>query len=255
MQTTALDPFGIAVHDLDLREPEAAAQALRPLLDQHGVAVLRDQPVDDAGFVALLEAFGPMTFTAGETPAEGAPMLNVVSNVGRKTPPRSVFHSDTTYVATPPSYTALRPVTLPRAGGATLVCDQCAAFDRLTLAQADALRTARVKHRVTGLEGREEEIWHPLLRRIPGSARVALFLSTPERCIEMEGAGDAAPDIETLYAHSIAGPVYRHEWRPGDILIWDNRSTMHRADHSGVSGDRVMHRGMVSGEAPLPAFG
>ncbi|MEO1390880.1 MAG: TauD/TfdA family dioxygenase, partial [Cyanobacteria bacterium J06634_6] len=46
--------------------------------------------------------------------------------------------------------------------------------------------------------------------------------------------------------------LYRHHWQPGDIVIWDNRCTLHRADHSQVVGDRILHRGLISGEAPIP---
>lgn len=60
-----------------------------------------------------------MTFTEGETPVAGFPDLNVISNVGR-TPPRSVFHVDTSYVRRPPAYTALRAVQIPAQGGETL---------------------------------------------------------------------------------------------------------------------------------------
>lgn len=255
MQITQLKPFGIEVRGLVLTTPTETAGRLRPHLERNGLAVLREQNIDDGVFVAFLEAFGPMVFTDGETSVEHAPMLNVVSNVGRTKPPRSVFHSDTTYVPQPPSFTALRPVLLPEGGGATLVIDQTALYDRLSPQEAAALRHARVKHRVTGLDGRDDEIWHPLLRRHPGTGRIAVFLSTPERCVEMAGAEPSAPDIETLYARSTAPDcVYTHVWEPGDILIWDNRSTMHKADHTGVMGDRVLHRGMVAGEAPIPAF-
>lgn len=250
-----LTPFGIEVVGPVATRDRWPIVKLRSLIERHGVAVLRDQDVDDEGFLALLEGFGPMTFTEGETPVAEAPMLNVVSNVGRTTPPRSVFHSDTSYAPAPPSFTALRPVTLPQAGGKTLFTDQCGAYERLSPAEAEALRHARVQHRVTGLDGRDESIWHPLLRRHPGTGRIALFLSTPERCVAMEDAGPGAPDLADLYARSTAPEViYRHTWRPGDILIWDNRSTMHRADHSDVDGDRVLHRGMVAGETPIPAF-
>lgn len=255
MLTKFLDPFGVEVHELSLVNAKQAADTLRPILEHSGFAVLRNQQIDDAQFVAFLEALGPMVFTDGEKPVENAPMLNVVSNVGRKTPPRSVFHTDTSYVPQPPSFTALRPVTLPELGGATLVSDQCAVYESLSSEEVEALQHARVKHRVTGIDGRDDFIWHPLLRRQPGTDRVSVFLSTPERCVEMEGAGTGAPDLETLYQRSTdAEFVYAHRWQPGDILIWDNRTTMHRADHSGVVGDRVMHRGMVAGEAPVPAF-
>lgn len=255
IEARPLSPFGVEIVGLSLKDGTADAEHLRTQVERHGVAVVRDQFIDDTTFVVLLEELGPMTFTNGETPVAHAPMLNVVSNVGRTTPPRSVFHSDTSYAPAPPSFTALRPVCLPRTGGATLFSDQCGAFDRLSPAETEALRHARVRHRVTGLDGRDDAIWHPLLRRHPGTGRVALFLSTPERCVAMDGAGPGAPDLGTLYARSTAPEfVYRHDWRAGDILIWDNRSTMHRADHADVAGDRVLHRGMVAGEIPIPAF-
>jgi taurine dioxygenase len=255
LETNLLSPFGVEIAGLSLKDGTADAEYLRTQVERHGVAVVRDQFIDDTTFVALLKELGPMTFTQGETPVDHAPMLNVVSNVGRTTTPRSVFHSDTSYAPAPPSFTALRPVTLPREGGATLFSDQCGAYDRLPPVEAEALRHVRVKHRVTGLEGRDESVWHPLLRRHPGTGRIALFLSTPERCVAMEGAEPGAPDIATLYDRATAPDVvYRHDWRPGDILIWDNRCTMHRADHADVAGDRVLHRGMVTGEVPIPAF-
>ena len=53
--------------------------------------------------------------------------------------------------------------------------------------------------------------------------------------------------IEYLYLHSTTEDnTYRHAWSPGDVVIWDNGCVLHRADHSGVVGDRVMHRGMVT---------
>ena len=119
MIATVLDPVGVEVTGLALHEVDHPATGwLRHLLAEHGVVVLRDQAVDDAEFLAFLRRFGSPVFTAGETPVPGHPDLNVVSNVGRTTPPRSVFHVDTSYVARPPAYTALRAVTIPepRAG-------------------------------------------------------------------------------------------------------------------------------------------
>src|SRR6202012_1831965 len=73
---------------------------------------------------------------------------------------------------------------------------------------------------------------------------------TPERCVSISGLADdeARATIEFLYEHSTTAPnTYRHAWSPGDIVMWDNGRVLHRADHAGVTGDRVMHRGMVSG--------
>ena len=106
------------------------------------------QDVDDAGFVAFLEQFGELMFTKGETPVAGFPDLNVISNVGRKTPPRSVFHVDTSYVRQPPAYTALRAVTIPAQGGETLFTNQYRAYE--TLPTDDPRHPRRPDHPARG---------------------------------------------------------------------------------------------------------
>ena len=233
------------------------AEAVRAALGEAGVAVIEGADVSDDAFVAFLEALGPLTFTEGETPLAGQPKLNFVSNVGRARPPRSVFHTDTSYVARPPAYTALKAEQVPEGGGETVFTNQFHAYDRLDDATKARLQGARVLHRVTGVETEgETETWHPLLRRHPVSGRTALFLSTPERCVALELADGSRDDalVAELYAHSTdPAHEWRHRWRPGDIVIWDNRCTLHKADHSAVVGDRVLHRGMVAGEAPLAA--
>lgn len=257
---THLRPFGAETAAVDARDlTEGDVAAIRSALADQGVLVLRGQEIDDAAFVTFLEALGEMTFTKGETPLDGFPMLNRVTNVGRTTKPRSVFHTDTSYVAEPPAYTALRAVDIPAQGGATVFSNQYAAYDTLDASLKARLAGARVRHQVTGLADKgiaDMAIWHPLFRRHPLSRRTALFLSTPERCTGIEGIADdeAVGIIARLFAHSTRDEALcRHAWRPGDIVIWDNRCTMHKADHSGVVGDRTLHRGMVAGEAPLAA--
>lgn len=83
---------GLALAELDTAQDDE----LKQLLARHGVLVLHDQPVDDGAFVAFLRSFGALVFTKGETAVDGHPDLNVVTNVGRATPPRSTFHVDTT---------------------------------------------------------------------------------------------------------------------------------------------------------------
>jgi taurine dioxygenase len=256
MHQTALSPVGITVTDLPLEAADGAVVAeLRRLLAEHGVLVLPGQGADDAAFVAFLKRFGDLTFTAGETPVPGYPDLNVISNVGRTTPPRSVFHVDTSYVRRPPAYTALRAVAIPAQGGQTLFTNQYRAFETLPPPVRDQLAGRTVRHVVTGLElnGDEETAAeHPVFRRHPVSRRTSLYISTPERCVSISGMADeqARSTIEFLYAHSTAAAnTYRHAWSPGDVVMWDNGCVLHRADHAGVVGDRVMHRGMVSGYA------
>ena len=116
METAALQPFGIEVRGVQLGSVEAAmAHDFGRMIAQHRVAVFRGQDIGDRELVRFLGLLGSLMFTEGETPVEGAPDLNVVSNVGRTTPPRSVFHTDTSYVERPPAFTALR---VPGAGWA-----------------------------------------------------------------------------------------------------------------------------------------
>ncbi len=261
MQLKFLDPVGVAVTGLSLADIDAAVTVdLRHLLAIHGVLVLPGQEVDDAAFVAFLKRFGDLAFTAGETPVDGQPNLNLISNVGRTTPPRSVFHVDTSYVRRPPAYTALRAVTVPARGGQTVFTNQYRAFATLPPPLRDHLAGRTVRHQVTGLAlGGDDETAaeHPVFRRHPISGRTALYISTPERCVSISGLADAEAraTIEFLYAHSTAaGNTYRHAWSPGDVVMWDNGCVLHRADHTDVSGDRVMHRGMVAGYAGYAGY-
>jgi taurine dioxygenase len=252
----ALSPFGIEANEIFIAEiDDKDLLSLKHVIANNGVLVFRKQAVSDADFVAFLSRLGPMTFTAGETPVSHQPELNVVSNIGRDRPPRSVFHTDTSYVARPPAFTALRAVTIPASGGETLFSNQYHAYETLPATVKEQLADARVLHVMSGLapDGHQEnQSWHPLFLRHPLSGRLALFLSTPERCQAISGmaADKARRIVRFLYQHSIRHyRLYRHRWQLGDIAIWDNRCTMHRADRSEVIGDRVLHRGLVLGEA------
>ncbi len=256
----ALSPFGGEIVDHSLVElSDDQVVQLRAALGDQGFVVFRNQKIDDEQFANFLERLGPLTFTVGEQAVQGYDMLNVVSNVGRTTLPRSVFHTDTSYVSRPPAYTALRAVKLPESGGETLFTDQYAAFESLPSWVVERLGGALVLHVASGVTlnaSDESQCWHPLFRRHPVSGRVALFLSTPERCIKVAGRDTKTSErvIAALYRHSIArNPIYRHRWRSGDVVIWDDRCTLHRADHFEVQGDRVLHRGLVLGDEPIAA--
>ena len=256
MRIKELEPLGIEVTGWSLSGATGGeAEWLRSRLAERGVAVIRGQEaLDDDAFVAFLSLLGRMTFTEGETPLAHQPALNFVSNKGRQTPPRSVWHSDTSYVAAPPSYTALRGVEIPEDGGETLFSCQYRAWEGLPEAVRGALRDRTVRHGATGVED-ATVTRHPLVRRHPVSGREALFLTTPERVGDLSGVDPLRSEriVDVLYRHSTrAGRVLRHRWRPGDVVIWDNRCTMHRADHSATVGPRVLHRGMVAGERPIP---
>ncbi|GAA4991910.1 TauD/TfdA family dioxygenase [Pseudonocardia tropica] len=251
MDIEALDPVGARVTGVSL--PDLAPAELGAALADHGALVLPGQDdVDDDTFLAFLRALGPLAFTTGETPLDTHPDLNVITNVGRTTPPRSAFHVDTSYVASPPAYTALRAVTVPAQGGATQFSNQYRAYETLPEPLRSRLDGRSIRHVVTGLSpedaGTETEAWHPVFRPHPRTGRTSLYLSTAARCAEVSGmdAEESAATVRELIGHSTRPDnVLDHRWAPGDVVIWDNACVLHRADHDGVVGDRVMHRGMV----------
>lgn len=259
MHVTPLAPLGARVEGVDLARLDAdRRRALVPvlgaLLAEHGVLVLPEQhDLDDDGFLALLRAFGELAFTVGETPLATHPELNVISNVGRTTPPRSSFHVDTSYVSDPPAYTALRAVAVPERGGATQFSDQYAAAATLPDDLLALVRDRTITHVVTGVDpgpDQESSAEHPVLRPHPVTGRPALYLTTAARCASVSGLDEQASRdlVARLLEHSTREEnVLRHPWSAGDVVMWDNACVMHRADHSDVHGDRVMHRGMVAG--------
>ncbi|OAN41470.1 TauD/TfdA dioxygenase family protein [Mycolicibacterium iranicum] len=253
MHVNALRPLGAEVTGIRVDTLDApAVMWMRRALAEHGVVILRQQQTDDDALVRFLRSFGDIQFTAGETPVPSHPDLNVVSNVGRSRAPRSTFHVDTSYVRTPPAYTALRAVAVPEEGGHTLFSNQYRAHDTLPDNIRNGLEGRIVTHVATGVtltDGQECRAEHPVLRRHPVSGRIALYLSALQRCASLSGmtAEQSAQTLSYLFALSTrADNVLRHRWAPGDVVMWDNRCVMHRADHSGVVGDRVLHRGMVS---------
>lgn len=250
-----LSPFGTEITGLQISDAgEDDISALKQLLAVNGVVIIRNQSIDDAEFVSFLKRLGALMFTAGEKPVPHQPWLNLVSNVGRDRAPRSVFHTDTSYVAKPPAYTALKAISLPECGGETLFSNQYYAFETLPTQVKEKLSSAAVLHVASGVTldtDQESQAWHPLFQQHPVSGKIALFLSTPERCRVIQGLNEEESKraIRLLYQHSIRPRrLYRHRWQNGDIVIWDNRCTMHRADHSNVVGDRVLHRGLVASE-------
>jgi taurine dioxygenase len=253
MDFQALSPFGVAAQGSNITDlTDRDIDALKSTLAHNGFVVFRQQSASDRDFVTFLARLGALTFTIGETPVLQEPDLNIVTSIGRATPPRSVFHTDTSYVSQPPAFTALRAVIVPAPDGGTFCfSDQYLAYETLPTSVKERLVDAQVLHVVSGLTltaDVESQCWHPLFKTHPISGCIALFLSTPARCKAISGieAGAAQRIVRLLYQHSIRHyRLYTHQWELGDILVWDNRCTMHRAERVQTVGDRLLHRGLV----------
>lgn len=235
---------------------EHRTKEVRARVAETGVVQVSAQGLTPHGFADFMETLGKPMFTAGETPVVALPNLNVVTNVGRTEKPKSVFHSDTSYVARPPSLSGLFAVDVPAKGGATMFVNQYDAYETLPDKLKKLLSGATMLHSGAGASAEAEtHTRHPLLRRHPETGRIALYMTTPARCSELRLANgeDRSDLIDELYLHSTSQERLSHVWRPGDVVIWDNRCTLHAADHSDVEGNRTLFRALVRGEVPLCA--
>jgi len=177
------------------------------------------------------------------------------------------WHTDHSNLALPPKATTLYAIDLPPSGGGnTEFINMVLAYEAL----ADELKAAvrgrrsfqaylsrRAPRKLLSRTEAEREgsdgVWQPLVRRHPETGRDALYLN-PMRCDAVEGMDEAAGDalLDALYAHCDRPDFrYSHQWRPGDMLIWDNRAALHQATPVRVPGERrYMHRIMLKGDAP-----
>jgi taurine dioxygenase len=266
-----------------LAQPEILTQVHRAYLD-HKVIVLRDLTISANQFVQLSELFGPCDphhVAAVRHPDE--PKITILSNqdeAGRKPEMKKFgagWHSDYSYMETPSNATLLHGTQVPAQGGDTLFADTVQAFDDLPAAMKDRIRGLRVCHEYRYMKDRTHpgarwnflseaeqaktpEVVHPLVVRHPETNLECLFIapSSVSGVKSIVGLEEAESDalLGELFSHMTSERfVYRHKWKPLDLVIWDNRSTMHSATTDQLASDQVrrMHRITTNGTKPLAA--
>lgn len=186
------------------------------------------------------------------------------------------WHSDLQFKPRTAHVTVLQSVRLPARGGDTDFADMAKAFQALPPNMRESLRSLRGRHSINKLRNprvtisgaragakdfyadkgeRFPDQLHPLVRRHPETGEPTLFCS-PRFTIGLDGIEETEGQalLDRLFAHQIEDRfVYRHRWREGDLVIWDNRAVNHRACGGVVHPDiRRMHRTTVIGGAPEP---
>ncbi|GAA4339439.1 TauD/TfdA family dioxygenase [Pigmentiphaga soli] len=182
------------------------------------------------------------------------------------------WHTDTWFVERPPSAAILRAIELPGQGGNTYFANMYAAYAGLDARLKEGLDGLRIHHQSV-IDGRGEvrlgkkaplsddyASWegvdHPIVRRHAGSGRPCLYLGgdRPHQSIVGVPQPEAAALLAELWAAATdARHVWAQQWRPGDMLMWDNRCLLHRRDAFDPDSIRLMHRTTVEGERPLAA--
>ena len=270
--------FGAEVAGLDLsrRLDDSTLAEVKAAWARHGVLAFPDQPLTLDQLEAFTLQIGPFGHDPYVKPIAGHPnVLEVRRNPDEKTTPfGGNWHSDWSFQAQPPAATILRSETIPPVGGDTLYADAASAYEALSddmkarLAPLRAVHSATKAYGMNSAYSRELDVRsmpiivspeadkifvHPLVRTHPVTGRKALFVS-PVYTVGIEGMSpnDADPLLGELYKHLTQDRfIYRHSWREGMVVIWDNRCTMHNA-LGGYDGHlRVMHRTTVAGEVPV----
>ncbi len=274
--------FGAEVRGLDLSQPLDAATfaAWRDAFEAHPVLVLRGQFFTDAQHVAFSKWFG----TLEEFPdpkdwgAKDQPNLLRVSNVDRDsdqikdveepghksfTLGTSDWHIDSSYIQVPSRASLLYAKEVPPSGGDTMFADLAKAYAALPEAKKHALASLVVVHdfqynrRRWGLPPRPPEIIaktppvrHPLVHRLPDGRRSMWLGSHAAGIAGMdEAAGRALLDELTEWSTQ-PDFTYRHRWKVGDLVMWDNRCSMHKAmPYELADARRVLQRTTIAGVA------
>lgn len=279
--TPLSDAMGAEVTGIDAGNlSDADFERLRDALHEHIMLAVRGQALDPASQTAFAQRFGEIQYHINsEHKMKDQPEVLILStevvngkNVGIPDA-GSDWHSDHSYVDRPTAYTILQSVIVPEHGGDTEWTNMVKAYETLP---------AEMKARIEGLIGihtfnrarnprwsgkarhkdpaayynrvSPPDAFHPVVRTHPATGRKALFVS-PRFTIGIKGMDDAEaqPLLEELFAHiDNRDFVYHHKWQPGDLVMWDNRQTLHLAC-GGVKPPEVrrMHRTTVLGEVPV----
>lgn len=275
LTTTPLaDAIGIEVAGLDMSGSvsEADAAALRAVLAEHLLVVIRDQELTSGQFLAAVEHFGtPMRQHMSAVLMEDHPEIAVLDS--RKAPKREdgtvnavgsvVWHTDHTNHERPPATTCLYAVAMPETGGTTGFANMQTAFDRLpsdeqaALAQLSTVNTFRNRRGFVTNEDMEKydrECVHPLIRTHPETGRKAIYVhwNQMDRLDGQESEPSRAFVKELIDRTVTPDVTYRHRWRVGDLLLIDNMGAMHKAmrDYQHTE-TRILHRIILEGGVPF----
>jgi taurine dioxygenase len=235
-------------------------EVIREAFLSHCMLVFPEQYLSTDEHVAFAQRWGPPSVSPFVQYLDDYPCVLPLTNRGKAQSVTENWHYDSTFLAAPPSATILSARDVP-VGGDTMWSNQYLAYDTLSDGMKQLLSGVRAEFtgaRLAKLAGGDRPIprsFHPVVRTHPETGRKALFIGRPgdtvprlENMTELE----SLPILRFLYDHSVAPDhIYRHRWSNGDVVMWDNRCTMHYAVHDyGDDAVRELHRVSIQGTAP-----
>jgi alpha-ketoglutarate-dependent 2,4-dichlorophenoxyacetate dioxygenase len=238
----------------DVVESDEAYRAVRAAFEEHSVLLFRDQRLDDELHLAFSRRFGPLELAKVASRGEGTP-FSILTNIepdGSLVAPdhkealraraNQLWHTDSCYKDPPALASVLRAPVIPARGGETEFASQRLGWERLPQEVRARLAGAYAWHDYAHSRGkiaphlaseREKQALPPVRWRItwrnPVNGRESLYIASHTFAIDGMPREEAQALIERLIAHITApGHTWLHRWRPGDVVMWDNRCTLHR---------------------------
>ena len=284
-RTVTLRPFDAALGaelicgDVKSLDDAAFAKIRQAFLD-HLVLLIRGQQLTVADLLAFGGRFGELARGApvhiGQKPRdEQYPELAVISNVienglaiGGLGDGEAVWHTDSSFTDVPPAVSILYSVELPPSGGDTGFANMYLALEALPQALRSRIAGRTIKHDKRFTSGGQlrpgfdpdQDVRespgpsHPIIRKHPETGKAALYLGRrPLAYVNGMSVADSEALLDALWAHATQTRfTWHHQWRLGDVLIWDNRCVLHRRDAFDPKTRRILHRTQTKG-APVIA--
>lgn len=269
--------LGAEIRNVDLRTIDDGDFAvIWGAWHDHLVLIFRGQNLSDEDLIAFSKRFGKLDWApvqeSGRRFVDGHPEIYVVSNVVEKGVPigslgagEATWHTDMSYLEVPPKASVLYALEAPATGGDTYFNNMYAAYESLPQELKGRIAGLKLKHDGTynsggyvrqGVAAVDDPVtspgtYHPLVCTHPDTRRRALYLGR-RRNAYIGGLSLAESEslLDQLWSYATRSELaWGHKWRRGDLVLWDNRCTMHRRDSFDSASRRVMHRTQIRDEA------
>lgn len=261
--------LGAEITGVDLSQPldDETFSEIEQAFYDNLVLVFRDQTISPADQVRFTHLFGPTEEhpLGSRRGLDDHPQVMVLENRPGKLGPRNDFwHSDISFGEVPPALSMLHAIDVTEGYADTMFCNMYKAYEGLSEVLRNFLDGLQAEHNaetlVTEIPSRVKAtevppgVLHPVVRTHPGSGRKALYVN-PYYTSHFIGMTreESRPILEYLYAQATRHEnIYRHKWRSGDVLMWDNRANMHYAVRDYDENlPRFLHRTTAAGERPV----
>ncbi len=275
---------GAELSGVDLKRlSDSDFAALQDAWYAHGMILLRGQTLSDDDLLEFSRRFGeldpPPNQERGRISPPGYPDIYVVSNVLDKNGDpigalgygEAAWHTDMSYLDMPPDASMLYSLEIPPVGGNTWFLGMQAACDALPAELRRKIEGRRIKHDGTynsggylrkGVTPTDDPLaapgaWHPAILKHPVNGRATLYFGRRRNSyVEGYDRDESEALLNALWAHVLQPQfAYEHVWRVGDLVMWDNRSTMHRRAPFDGAERRIMHRTQIKGSGAPVAYG